>query len=134
MNSVTLSGVVSSKPEPSSFKEDKLCAKFTLQYPRGGRSCSVEIVTYEELAKKVLARLNKGDTIVLQGALNQYSTKKGENVYQVVASEIPIRISASAAPPTAHPDETVKVKANEPPQKEEKPSTETASTDLLGAW
>jgi len=132
MNSVTLSGVVSSKPEPSSFKEDKLCAKFTLQYPRGGRSCSVEIVTYEELAKKVLARLNKGDTIILQGALNQYSTKKGENVYQVVASEIPIRISAPAVPSEIQPEEPVK--APEPPQKEEKPLPQPGSNDLLGTW
>lgn len=124
-------GFVDSKPEPSTFNNGKVCAKFTFKFRRGGRSCFTEVVAYEDLAKKVLGGLNKGDFIVVYGALNQYTTKKGESVHQIVASDIPIRIPASAVSPELQPEP---VKAPEPPQKEEKPLPQTVSNDLLGAW
>jgi single-stranded DNA-binding protein len=132
MNAQILSGVVVSKAEPFPFKEGRLCVKFTLQFSRKERPCSIEVATYDDLAKKVLSRLKEGDTIALQGSLNQYTNKKGEKVHEVIAGEIqPIKISAPAVSPEIQPEP---VKAPEPPQKEEKPLPQTVSNDLLGTW
>ncbi len=133
MNAQILSGVVVSKAETFPFKEGRLCVKFTLQFSRKERPCSIEVATYDDLARKVLNRLKEGDTIALQGSLNQYTNKKGEKVHEVIAGEIqPIRINAPAASSQIQPEEPVK--PPEPPQKEEKPLPQPVSNDLLGTW